>query len=207
MGLGRMLRVGLARMPFRLGRFGSRRFMQSLPKTEPFHKSVGGPHWYLVAVGARSGLQASKPGRSRTSISTRSAGSRSRVNRRLSASRPAALRPSPPRRPSPNHLNRTYVPRPRSRTRSMAAPRRTHDRTGTRSMMSESGGQSVDGWRYTFAVLGQVSRTLSTIPASVSGRRIRKGSVDCPSGLRAMTKSSTAPILSVPGSTRGEPIG
>jgi ribosomal protein S18 acetylase RimI-like enzyme len=57
MGLGRMLRVGLARMPFRLGMAGSRRFMQSLAKTEPFHKSVDGPHWYLVAVGARSECQ------------------------------------------------------------------------------------------------------------------------------------------------------
>jgi ribosomal protein S18 acetylase RimI-like enzyme len=36
---------------------GSRRFIQSLSKTEPFHKSVDGPHWYLVAVGARSECQ------------------------------------------------------------------------------------------------------------------------------------------------------
>ena len=57
MGLGRMLRVGLARMPFRLGMAGSRRFMQSLSATEPFHKAVHGPHWYLVAVGARSESQ------------------------------------------------------------------------------------------------------------------------------------------------------
>jgi GNAT superfamily N-acetyltransferase len=56
-GLGRMLRVGLAKMPFRLGIGGSRRFMQALSATEPFHKSVDGPHWYLVAVGARSGCQ------------------------------------------------------------------------------------------------------------------------------------------------------
>jgi SAM-dependent methyltransferase len=38
-----MLRVGLARIPFRLGMSGSRRFMQSPSKTEPFHKSVGSP--------------------------------------------------------------------------------------------------------------------------------------------------------------------
>ena len=43
-------------MPFRLGVTGSRRFIQSLSKTEPFHKSVDGPHWYLV-VGARSECQ------------------------------------------------------------------------------------------------------------------------------------------------------
>ena len=57
MGFGRMLQVGLAKMPFRLGVTGSRRFIQSLSKTEPFHKSVDGPHWYLVAVGARSECQ------------------------------------------------------------------------------------------------------------------------------------------------------
>lgn len=38
MGLGRMLRIGLARMPIRLGMASSLRFMQSLSKTEPFHK-------------------------------------------------------------------------------------------------------------------------------------------------------------------------
>jgi ribosomal protein S18 acetylase RimI-like enzyme len=53
MGLGRMLRVGLARMPLRLGWAGSRRFLQALSATEPFHKTVRGPHWYLVAIGAR----------------------------------------------------------------------------------------------------------------------------------------------------------
>ena len=57
MGLGRMLRVGVARMPFRLGMGGSRRFMQALSATEPFHKAVHGPHWYLVAVGTRSESQ------------------------------------------------------------------------------------------------------------------------------------------------------
>jgi ribosomal protein S18 acetylase RimI-like enzyme len=57
MGLGRMLRLGLARMPFRLGMAASRRFMQALSATEPFHKTVHGPHWYLVAVGTRSECQ------------------------------------------------------------------------------------------------------------------------------------------------------
>jgi ribosomal protein S18 acetylase RimI-like enzyme len=57
MGLGRMLRLGLARMPFRLGLAGSRRFMQAISATEPFHKTVHGPHWYLLAVGARSECQ------------------------------------------------------------------------------------------------------------------------------------------------------
>jgi len=57
MGLGRMLRLGLARMPFRLGMAGTRRFMQAISTTEPFHKAVHGPHWYLVAVGARPEAQ------------------------------------------------------------------------------------------------------------------------------------------------------
>jgi ribosomal protein S18 acetylase RimI-like enzyme len=54
MGLGRMLRLGLARMPFRLGLSGSKAFMQALSAMEPFHKTVHGPHWYLVAVGTRA---------------------------------------------------------------------------------------------------------------------------------------------------------
>jgi ribosomal protein S18 acetylase RimI-like enzyme len=57
MSLGRMLRIGLARMPFRLGISGTRQFMQATSSTEPFHKSVDRPHWYLVAVGARTGCQ------------------------------------------------------------------------------------------------------------------------------------------------------
>ena len=57
MGLARMLRLGLARMPIRLGMTGTRRFLQALSATEPFHKSVHGPHWYLAAVGARSDRQ------------------------------------------------------------------------------------------------------------------------------------------------------
>ena len=57
MGLGRMLRLGAARLPLRLGIGGGRRFMQALSATEPFHKTVHGPHWYLVAVGTRSQRQ------------------------------------------------------------------------------------------------------------------------------------------------------
>ena len=57
MSLGRMLRVGLTRMPVQLGLSGSCRFMKALSATEPFHKSVSGPHWYLLAVGARTDRQ------------------------------------------------------------------------------------------------------------------------------------------------------
>ena len=31
--------------------------MQAISATEPFHKAVHGPHWYLLAVGARSQFQ------------------------------------------------------------------------------------------------------------------------------------------------------
>jgi GNAT superfamily N-acetyltransferase len=54
MRLGRMLRLGLARVPFRQGLSGSRRLLQALSATESFHRTVHGPHWYLVAVGARA---------------------------------------------------------------------------------------------------------------------------------------------------------
>jgi ribosomal protein S18 acetylase RimI-like enzyme len=57
MRLDRMLRLGLARVPFRLGLSGSRRLWQALSATELFHKTVQGSHWYLVAVGIRAERQ------------------------------------------------------------------------------------------------------------------------------------------------------
>jgi ribosomal protein S18 acetylase RimI-like enzyme len=57
MSLGRMLRLGLAKMPFRLGIAGTRRFIQALSATEPFHKAIHGAHWYLVAVGTHTECQ------------------------------------------------------------------------------------------------------------------------------------------------------
>jgi ribosomal protein S18 acetylase RimI-like enzyme len=53
MRLGRMLRLGMARVPFRVGLSGSRRLLKALSATEPFHRTVHGPHWYLVAVGTQ----------------------------------------------------------------------------------------------------------------------------------------------------------
>jgi len=73
MGLVRMLRLGLARMPFRLGLAGSRGFMQSLSATEPFHKAVDGPHWYLLAVGARDECQGQGFGSALVEVGTSSA--------------------------------------------------------------------------------------------------------------------------------------
>ena len=57
MGLTRLLRVGGARLPFRLGMGATLRFMRALSATEPFHKAVHGPHWYLAAVGTRAARQ------------------------------------------------------------------------------------------------------------------------------------------------------
>jgi ribosomal protein S18 acetylase RimI-like enzyme len=57
MSPGRMLRLGAARMPFRLGMAGTRRFFEAVSATEPFHKTVHGPHWYLLAVGTRAERQ------------------------------------------------------------------------------------------------------------------------------------------------------
>jgi hypothetical protein len=49
----RMLRVGMRAMPFKVGINGMMRFMKAMPVTEKFHKSVEGPHWYLMAIGAK----------------------------------------------------------------------------------------------------------------------------------------------------------
>ncbi len=50
MSLGRMLQIGSAKMPFRLGVSGTTRFLRATSSTEAFHRSVDGPHRYLVAV-------------------------------------------------------------------------------------------------------------------------------------------------------------
>jgi ribosomal protein S18 acetylase RimI-like enzyme len=57
MSLPRMLGAGFWRMPFTLGLGGLGRFMKALSATEPFHKQVEGPHWYLLAVGTRAARQ------------------------------------------------------------------------------------------------------------------------------------------------------
>ena len=84
----------------------------------------------------------------------------------------------------------------RSRTRSMAAPRRSHDRTGARSSTSGASGHEVSGWQKTFDVRGHESPALSTTPPGPRGSRMRKGSEESGSGFRATTKSSIAPVWS-----------
>ena len=87
--------------------------------------------------------------------------------------------------------------RGRARGRS-AAPRRTQDRTGTRSTMSGVLGPPVARWQYTLAVRGQASRTFSTTPFGPSGSRTRYGSDEPSSGLRAITNSATGPVFPNP---------
>ena len=81
--------------------------------------------------------------------------------------------------------------RPLSRIRSIAAPRRSHDRTATRSMISASIGHASAPWQYSLAVRGHTSRTFKTTPSRPNGRRTTNGNVDSGSGFRAITKSST----------------
>jgi ribosomal protein S18 acetylase RimI-like enzyme len=54
---GRMLRVGLGMLPFKIGLGGVSRFMKAMSVGEKFHKSVHGPHWYLLALGTKPELQ------------------------------------------------------------------------------------------------------------------------------------------------------
>ena len=53
----RMLRAGMGALPFKAGLQATMRFMQAIPVTEKFHKTVKGPHWYLMAIGTLPELQ------------------------------------------------------------------------------------------------------------------------------------------------------
>src|SRR5450631_902092 len=90
--------------------------------------------------------------------------------------------------------------RPRSRTRSMAAPRRTQDRRPTRSTRSGVSGHSSAGigWQYRALVRGQVPEVRNTIPPS-SGSRSRYGSLESGSGLRAISSSTPSRLPADPG--------
>jgi ribosomal protein S18 acetylase RimI-like enzyme len=52
-----MLRVGMGALPLKVGARGALRFLRALSATGPFHKAVGGPHWYLLAIGTRASRQ------------------------------------------------------------------------------------------------------------------------------------------------------
>jgi ribosomal protein S18 acetylase RimI-like enzyme len=57
MGPGRMLQIGMAMLPFRLGLSPTLRLLKLMSMTEKFHESVHGPHWYLVSIGVRDAAQ------------------------------------------------------------------------------------------------------------------------------------------------------
>lgn len=52
-GLVRMLRVGVARLPFKAGIGGVGRTFKALSASETLHEAVHGPHWYLLSLGTR----------------------------------------------------------------------------------------------------------------------------------------------------------
>jgi GNAT superfamily N-acetyltransferase len=64
MSMVAMIRAGMAALPFKVGARGALRFMRALSATEPFHKAVRGPHWYLLAVGTRPERQGQGLGQS-----------------------------------------------------------------------------------------------------------------------------------------------
>ena len=51
--IGQMLKAGMGALPLKVGPRGAIRFLRALSATEPFHKAVDGPHWYLLSVGTR----------------------------------------------------------------------------------------------------------------------------------------------------------
>lgn len=52
-GMVEMLRAGLWRLPLMVGLGGAGRVMGALGATEQFHKTVHGPHWYLMSLATR----------------------------------------------------------------------------------------------------------------------------------------------------------
>ena len=86
--------------------------------------------------------------------------------------------------------------RARSRTTSMAAPRRTHDRTAARSTISGACGHSSSGtgWQYSARVRGHVPDVRNTIPPPI-GSRSRNGSRESRSGLLAISSSTYSTSL------------
>jgi ribosomal protein S18 acetylase RimI-like enzyme len=71
----RMLWVGMAAMPVKVGFNGMLRFMKALPVTEKLHKAVEGPHWYLMAIGTRTAAQGTGLGSALLEIGTSQADS------------------------------------------------------------------------------------------------------------------------------------
>ena len=57
MSMPKLLRAGMWQMPLKLGMGGMSRFSKAMAVTEPFHKQVEGPHWYLMNLGTRTARQ------------------------------------------------------------------------------------------------------------------------------------------------------
>ena len=57
MTMPRMLRAGMWRAPFMLGLDGMGRMSKAMAATEDFHRTVEGPHWYLMTVGTQKDRQ------------------------------------------------------------------------------------------------------------------------------------------------------
>jgi GNAT superfamily N-acetyltransferase len=53
----RSMRVGMAAFPFRVGLGPMLRVMRVAPALERLHRSVGGPHWYLMTIGTSPARQ------------------------------------------------------------------------------------------------------------------------------------------------------
>jgi ribosomal protein S18 acetylase RimI-like enzyme len=70
-----MLRVGMAAMPFKAGINGTMRFFKAISATEQLHKEVGGPHWYLLAIGTKPELQGTGLGSALVELGTAKADS------------------------------------------------------------------------------------------------------------------------------------
>jgi ribosomal protein S18 acetylase RimI-like enzyme len=51
--IGGMIRAGFGALPLKVGIRGVKRFMRLMSASEPLHKAVDGPHWYLMSVGTR----------------------------------------------------------------------------------------------------------------------------------------------------------
>jgi ribosomal protein S18 acetylase RimI-like enzyme len=65
-----MLRAGLIRLPLKVGVRHSVRVLSAISATEPFHKQVEGPHWYLLALGTRPERQGQGLGSALVAIGT-----------------------------------------------------------------------------------------------------------------------------------------
>jgi ribosomal protein S18 acetylase RimI-like enzyme len=52
-----MLRVGFGALPLKISARGMVRFIRATSASEKFHKTVDGPHWYLLTLGTSPAQQ------------------------------------------------------------------------------------------------------------------------------------------------------